>query len=468
MSEKVYTIPVLQREDGSFQAIQPDLPNVKANSSGQALTDSPIDAKPRPTRGELPDELTAGYNHAPWGINDMLPYDVKKMVYDVPMAGQAIYRLTQMMFGNGLAYYRNDDLYNGSKISRYYSPKIERFLRVNRINTHFLPAQFIDYRFTMNAFSELIFNNDKTLITNIFHKTAEFCRLSIQDERSLRSEYLLFSPKYAEGWQPKPDQIKRLFLFDFENQASFLRKLLGKKFAWHSKFPTPGSPYYAYAFWLALFRTNGWMNVSRAVPEVVNAMMKNQIILKYHVLIPESYFIVRYPDWQSYTHQEREKLINNVIDTINDSLKGSKNAFTSIATIFKDGELGAAPMGKVEIIAVDDKVKKDAWVPSSNAADAQIVQGLGLHPSQVGLQPEGGKMGAGSGSDQRESFNTGITVNTIDQNILLEPLNWIATYNAQVDPEWDVTFFIDHTYHTTTNKQEDGMQPTETTIEVQN
>jgi hypothetical protein len=122
----------------------------------------------------------------------------------------------------------------------------------------------------------------------------------------------------------------------------------------------------------------------------------------------------------------------------------------------------------VEIIAVDDKVKKDAWVPSSNAADAQIVQGLGLHPSQVGLQPEGGKMGAGSGSDQRESFNTGITVNTIDQNILLEPLNWIATYNAQVDPEWDVTFFIDHTYHTTTNKQEDGMQPTETTIEVQN
>jgi hypothetical protein len=30
MSEKVYTIPVLQREDGSFQAIQPDLPNVKA------------------------------------------------------------------------------------------------------------------------------------------------------------------------------------------------------------------------------------------------------------------------------------------------------------------------------------------------------------------------------------------------------------------------------------------------------
>ena len=104
-------------------------------------------------------------------------------------------------------------------------------------------------------------------------------------------------------------------------------------------------------------------------------------------------------------------------------------------------------------------------MPSSDKADAQIVQGLGLHPSQVGLSPQGGKMGAGSGSDQRESFNTGITLNTMDQLIVLEPLNWLARFNAQSDPDWDVTFFIDHTHHTTTNDQESGLKESDTTIQ---
>ena len=118
---------------------------------------------------------------------------------------------------------------------------------------------------------------------------------------------------------------------------------------------------------------------------------------------------------------------------------------------------------------MDDKIKSNAWVPSSEKADAQIVQGLGLHPSQVGLATEGGKMGSGSGSDQRESYNTGITLNTIEQEIVLEPLNWIAAFNAQTDPKnWDITFFIDHTIHTTTNVQESGLVPSPTTTVVEN
>ena len=124
-------------------------------------------------------------------------------------------------------------------------------------------------------------------------------------------------------------------------------------------------------------------------------------------------------------------------------------------------------LGKIEIIALDDKIKRDAWVPTSETADAQIVQGLGLHPSQVGLAPQGGKMGAGSGSDQRETYNLGISLNNIEQQIILEPLNWIAKYNAQSNPDWDITFFIDHTYHTTSNIRESGLDPSATTITVE-
>jgi hypothetical protein len=109
-------------------------------------------------------------------------------------------------------------------------------------------------------------------------------------------------------------------------------------------------------------------------------------------------------------------------------------------------------LGKVQVIPIDDKVKKDEWVPGSEKSDAQIVQGLGGHPSHLGLASEGGKMGAGSGSDKREVYNIEISSNTMDQNILLEPLNWISRYNG-----WGVTFYIAHTRHTTTNMVEDGL-----------
>ena len=74
--------------------------------------------------------------------------------------------------------------------------------------------------------------------------------------------------------------------------------------------------------------------------------------------------------------------------------------------------------------------------------------------------------GAGSGSDQREGFNTEITINTLEQETELELLNFVAQFNARTNPEWDVTFFIDHTHHTTTNNQESGLAPSPTTLQI--
>ena len=114
------------------------------------------------------------------------------------------------------------------------------------------------------------------------------------------------------------------------------------------------------------------------------------------------------------------------------------------------------PRGLVEIVALDDKTKAGTWIPDAQVSDAQIVQGFGLHPSQVGLQPQGGKMGAGSGSDQRESYNTSVLLQSIDQMIILEPLNWISKYN-----NWGVCFKFINDTHTTTNDQESGVVPNE-------
>ncbi len=424
------------------------------------------DTNPMKTPNIQPLESQQGFMWSPWGDRpgrDDLPKRITDRVYNVAIAGRTIYDLARMAYGNGLAYYSNKQLRETGKVERHYEPEIERFIQENFLGNEWLKPQLVDYRFFMNSFSEMIMNKRKDLITNIFHKEADCCRVSLQNTKTFTNDFLLYSADFSLGrGTVDPDRINAIYLLQRHLGMDWItNKLPGYKFAWHSRLRTPGSLTYTMPFWIGLFRDGGWMDVSKSVSEVVHSMMINQVRLKYQILIPEDYFTIRYRDsWQTMTDEQRQKAINDLVDDINTKLSGTDNAFVSISTVFqRDGING--DKGRIEIVAIDDKIKKDSWVPGSEKSDAQVVQGLGGHPSMVGLAPEGGKMGAGSGSDKREVFNTEITNNTFDQELILEQVQFLANFNSRANPKWDVTFFIDHTFHTTTNQQESGLVPSE-------
>jgi hypothetical protein len=239
-----------------------------------------------------------------------------------------------------------------------------------------------------------------------------------------------------------------------------MRSRTKKNFAYHSYFPTLAMIYYPQPLHVGLFQEDNWMDVAANVPRIISAMQNNQVVMKYMITVPESYFRMRHAEWDNYDADKKENAVDALQTHIQTTLTGVENAYNSIINVFKDDlSFGNDGVGKIQIDAIDDKTKKDDFVPSSNAADAQITWGFGLNPSTMGLSYQAGNIGAGSGSDQRESYNTSINLNTPDQDILLDPLNFISEVNG-----WGVRFFIDHTYHTTTNNKEDGMQPSSTTI----
>lgn len=466
MEERKISVQVSQDGAGNYSAALP------AGRVGAAH--SVTDKEPKKlTKAPFPTEETSGWEWAPWGWNDCLPYTIEEKVEAVPIAGQVLKKLVSMMYGNGLGYYRNSDMLDDNTVRRARIPKVETWLRRNRINSHFLPAQMLDYSKFLICFSEMTLSVDRKTIPRIYHKSAPHCRLTVQNQRNYNIEFLLYSPDFRRNYYPPKDRRIPIPLFQWHEQETFIENLRGSKFAWRSYFPTAGMTYYPTPPWKGLFRENGWMDVAISVPEIVHSMARNQLRIAYQINIPESYFEIRHPDWHNLAGEQREEIIDDLLDLIEKELADTKNAFKTISAVFREDAMSRTARGKIEILAIDDKVKKDSWVPSSNAADAQITQGLGMHPSQMGLAPEGGKMGAGSGSDQRESYNTVITTNTIDQQIVLEQLNWVADFNARqggeqvVDPDWDITFFIDHTYHTTTNRQEDGLTPGPGSLEVQ-
>ncbi len=194
------------------------------------------------------------------------------------------------------------------------------------------------------------------------------------------------------------------------------------------------------------------MDVSANVPKIVEAMQRNQISLRYIINYPESYFHFRHPDWSSFDAEKRREIITAKQVEINAYLAGADNAGKSLINVFRENEVSGVHIGKPEIVAVDDKAKTVTWVPDSNFADSQIVQALGLDPSQIGLAPEGGKMGAGSGSDKMQAYNQHILLNTPDQQKVLEVLNFVSRYN-----KWGLTAAVRHTSLTTQNEDRSGI-----------
>ena len=443
--------------NGQTRAIYPE---------ARLSTRSRRDTAPKPTQAAHPPEWTSGFEWAPWGADDCRPNIICDKIFNTPIAGRAIREMAGMMYGNGLVYYKRSDLALGTKIQRHFDPTIEQWMKRNRLHTKWLIPQIVAYRFHMNTFSEMIFNRRKDVITGLFHKQTEFCRLAKMDEASFQIKDIIYSPYFGAGYPPPLQKRKRIPLFPWYDEENFLKKTPGFKFAYHTKLETPGTLYYARPFWLGLFKKNGWIDVNQAVPEIINSMMYNQVRLKYHILIPETYFRIRYRnEWDGLDDKGRQKIMDELASKIDKELSGTENAYMSVTTYFQ--EQGGMQEGKIEIVAVDDKIKADAWVPSIEQSNAQVVQGLGQHPSLIGIGKSGGPLSAGSGSDQREAFNTAISVNTIEQQILLEPLQFVADFNSRSNPAWDIVFAFDHTHHTTTNNQESGLQPSSNTIEIQ-
>ncbi|MGL6148977.1 MAG: hypothetical protein ACRC1V_11020, partial [Plesiomonas sp.] len=376
----------------------------------------------------------------------------------VPLAMSAIDKLVKMMYGDGIIYYSEEEFAQTGTARKLFLPEVEQFLRKNRITAAWFIQQCWDYRLYANTFSEMMLDKDGKKIVELCHKSAEHCRLSKQNPSNFKIEYMRYSAQFSTLKYPNDTDIKSIPLYRWYEEERFFEWLRGAKFAWHTCLPTPGQLHYARPPWIGLFKECGWLDVASNVPKIVSAMQNNQISIKYQIKISIEYFRSRNPDWDSYTDQQREEKIDAAIDRINSYLTGPENQFKTWSDVYQEDPITHQLFGDIQILPIDDKTKTGTWVPDSNAADAQIVQSLGLHPSQVGLSPEGGKMGAGSGSDQRESFNTQIGLNTMEQDLILEPLNFISRFNG-----WGVRFMIAHTHHTTTNVKENGLIPSQST-----
>lgn len=440
-------VPVVLRKDAGKAHYQ-------ALASIQEVYALTGEIKKKPTQEVVKhDGSLESFEYASWGPDNRTPTNFRKKLSKSPVAQRAMNKLVRMDNGNGIVYFKTEDLRKGGKVQRHYDPIIEQFHKNNRIEDFFIPHTIINRRWHWNNFGEFILNKTMDKIVGVRSLTSEYCRVAKQDPKTLTKDWLYYSEYFINGIA-NSDLTSLLLLLPQFNQAEFIREhRTFLKFGYHNFIPSPGMTYYAEHPAESLTRTNGYADVSIAVPEIVNTMMSNQVSLAYMIYIPISYFVARHKEWTTMSAAAQGKLFQAKIDEINTKLADPTNRYKSIATIIDDvNPQFGSNTGKIEITAVDDKVKKSEWIPSASMADNQIAHGIGIHPSLIGLTNEGGSLGAGSGSDQREAHNSEIDMNTLDQKSMLWPLQFIADFN-----EWGITYMFDNDSHTTSNLSESGL-----------
>jgi hypothetical protein len=228
-----------------------------------------------------------------------------------------------------------------------------------------------------------------------------------------------------------------------------------EKVIYPTSFPSPGKTYYQLAHWDSV-RSGGWLDVANSIPEFKQYMFKNQISLRYHVQIPTSFWTWKYPDWESYTTEQKVKSMKQEAKFFEDTMTGTKGSFKTLITSYIADEVAQKEYGKWIVTELGAKNNSNLYIEDSGEASSHLLYALGMDPTLVGYSIGKG-MGAGSGSDKREAFNMYQLQCQMDRDIILEPLEFIRDYN-----NWDPKLRFKFRYGML--KTADKLKPTERSL----
>jgi hypothetical protein len=236
-------------------------------------------------------------------------------------------------------------------------------------------------------------------------------------------------PKYylSALWPtPQKDQYKELPAF---NPAHPFNENVPNGIYRHA-FVSNDKDYYPTPTWQSNKR---WLAVSRKIARWIDANIDNSVNIKYHVEIPEKYFIDLYPDKHYDSRGEcmsaRKTAEEQLKRDIDLCLAGADNPSKIFYTKFAVDSNGQVMPGW-KITPLENKINDTAWLSADATAASRITSGHSTDPTLSGLRT-GNSLQVGSGSDMREKFNFYMQLHTtIAREITLDWFSIVSRING--------------------------------------
>lgn len=430
-------------------ALQTYLPESKALVTMAGVQSSASSTSP--TKVIVKDSVNEDSDtYAKWGVDNNWPTIARQKVEKSTTAAPLLFKAVSLVYGSGVQYYF-EEIKDDKKVKTFKAiDEIDDFIRRNKIG-RFMIEQLMDYKYYGNTWSEFILNGGRSKIDCIYHLEAEFTRLAMQSANG-QIKNVYYSGKWDEDEKGTPIPL----LNPRESSNDNIKNTFTKnKFAYHTYYPSPGRKYYAMPPHGALYQDKGWLDFSNSVPKMMNSLLENQMVIKYHIQIPYEYWGSMFSDWTTYSPAKKKKKIDEKLTELNEWLTGSKNVGKAFISHFATDPITRKKIAGWEITSIEDKIKKDEWIPSTDAADIQIARAIGTDMSMSGIAPAGGKLGAGSGSDKRTGFQNSVSLSYSEQEIIFETMYLVSQFNGWPS---NIKWAFSHVMPTTLDENPTGKQ----------
>lgn len=188
--------------------------------------------------------------------------------------------------------------------------------------------------------------------------------------------------------------------------------------------------------WHSSFK-NGWVDVVLALPEFKKAMFAKQLNIKYVIHVADDYFSHIYKEkWESFTDPEKIQLRDDLVDLIDNNMKGNEAAGNSITSpFFRDRDSGELIKG-IQVEIIPQPQSNGDFLLDGSAANYEVLTPMGVDPCLINGGAFGGKSLSGSGSDKREAWTILCAKFPIRQIRTLQIFENIKYWN-----NWDPTLF---------------------------
>ncbi len=381
----------------------------------------------------------------PWGSNNNFPNELIDRMYKNPVMSSGLKFNIDIAYGEGITAGRYE-FQNGKRvfIPDYSNTEVNTFFEENDINGYLL-EQLTDLSIFYNIFPEIICNKESTpKIVSLSSKEAAFSRWESMNPQTGEIDHHFYSAYWGRSSAPAEDQIDVTKVLSRRNTLRDLRIRMGiekddsgnkktptdYRFIIPVSFPTPGRPYYQKPYYISIIES-GWYDLACSIPEFKNAILKNQMAIKYHVELAEDYFEKIFATEGLTSDTQKKARIKKEYADLNSYLAGQENAGKAVISFVKYSPDGKE-MRRMKITEIKTKVEGGEYLEDSEEASNVMSFGMGVHPSLIGSAP--GKNSTISGTEARELFIIKQALMRPIRDRLLRPLYIIKNFNG-----WDPT-----------------------------
>lgn len=382
-----------------------------------------------------------GHEYVPWGADDMLPYNIIKLIKsDETLSTCQIFN-AEVCYGSGLKYCTE-------AASAAVRSEVDDFLFDNSIPEYFLGV-CQDLKHFNFAVSVIILNADGSKIVQVVRKNACYCRFARADKFGRIPKVLYANFRHLEP----SDHVEEIDLLDPVSPWLDLQRRVGRltrpdgsrrddgvrKFAVLSRFPGVDSLYYPVPHYASLFK-GAWFNIKQLIGTAKMAKLKNAAPIKYVIEVSKTYWDNLFIRNNIVGHEEQRKFLAKRKQEMMEFLTDVENSGNVLFTEKSMSIDGKSENPEITVNRIDSNTKEGGdWESDIAEAVNMICFVMRVHSNLVGSVP-GKSQTNNSGSDKRELYTIAQALQKPYHDLLFRVHEIIIRFNGWTGVHPDCPF----------------------------